>query len=215
VSRRGLCGRPTNRRTVRAILGATEMAENETLDLWNKQSRRWWQLLKKIESGEPAEEIADEAERCLSRTLKSLVELLPLGKMLEAATRGDKRALWAIVRERRWGRDYAELIAQQASIDSDPVRLLEGVLRGTADRFLDQIGVEVVGYNHSPNMGGFRFLREKVLTLMQPGIARLARQIAEHPGKKPRLPARSTAQRARDQRDLLSLSLAVRSGTDG
>jgi len=191
------------------------MAENETLDLWNRHSGRWQQLLRKIKSGEPANEIADETVRCLYRAFGNLVELLPLGKVLEAVARGDEDAVWAIVRECRSGRDYAELIAQQATIDSDPVRVLEGVARATVERFFDQMGMKVVGDGRWPDMYRFRLLREDVNTLMQPGIACLARHIAEYPDKKPRTPARSAAQRARDQRDLLSLSLAVRSWTDG
>lgn len=192
------------------------MAENETLDLWDhRHSGRWRRLLKFVERGEPAETIADEAEWCLYRTFKNLVELLPLKDLLLAANRGDRATVDDIVRRCPKARDYAELIAQQARIHSDPVRLLEGVADGTVDRFFDQIEMRVVGDDHWPDLVRFRMLREQVRNLMRVGIARLARQVAEHPHEKPRMPAKSAEQHEKEQRDLLGMSLTARSGTDG
>ena len=63
------------------------MAENELLDPWD--GRRWRKWLSKIESDEPAEEIAEEGKRCLVGIFKKLVGWIPLEEFLDAARRGD------------------------------------------------------------------------------------------------------------------------------
>ncbi|HUU85713.1 MAG TPA: hypothetical protein VM243_19620 [Phycisphaerae bacterium] len=191
------------------------MAENETLDLWDRYSRRWQRLLESVESSEPAESIADEGVRCLYRTFKNLVELLPLEELLQAADRGDRAAVDDLVRRCSKARDYAELIGLEAAVTNVSARLLEGVARGAVDRFLDQIAMKVVGDGHWPDLARFRMLREQVQNLMRPGIARLAGQVAAHPNEKPRMPAKTAERHEREQRDLLGMSLAARSGTDG
>ncbi len=191
------------------------MAENETLDLWDRYSGRWKRLLGLVERSEPTDTIADEAVRCLYRTFKNLVELLPLKEMLQAASRGDRAAVDDVVRRCRKARDYAELIAQEAAVTNMPARLLEGVARGAVDEFLDQIGMKVLGDDHWPDLARFRVLRENVERLMRVDITRLARQVAAHPNEKPRMPAKSAEQHEQEQRDLLGMSLAAHSGTGG
>ncbi len=190
------------------------MAENETLDLWDRHSGRWRQMLKKIGNREPAEDIADEVVRCLHTTFKNLVELLPLEQLIDAANRDD-HTVHDVVRECRKGREYAELFDQLAAIHSDPAALIEGVARAAVDRFLDQIEMKVVGNGHWPDMARFRVMREDTMARIQEAVARLARQVAENPNEKPRMPARSAEQKEKDQRDLLNLSLQPRSGTHG
>ena len=157
---------------------------------------------------------SDEAMWCLRKTFQNLAELLPVEQLLDAAKR-DEQAIHDVVRECRETRDYAEIFEQLAPIHSDPASLVEGVARATVDRFLDQIQMTVVGEDHWPDMAGFREMREDVKAMMQPGIARLAIQIADHPNVKPRMPRRSADQKEKDQRDLLNLSLPRRSGTHG
>ena len=190
------------------------MAENETLDLWDRHSRRWQRMLRRIESDDPVERIADDAVWCLHKTFKNLVVLLPVERLLEAATDED-RTIRDVARECRRGREYAELFAQQTAIHTDPVQIVEGVARATVDRFLDQIELKVVGEGHWPDMARFRIMRENVMTLMRDRVARLARKVADHPSEKPRMPARSADQKEKDQRDLQSQSLLPRSGTHG
>lgn len=190
------------------------MAENETLDLGDRHSGRWRLLLKRFESGEPAEHISGDTVRCLYKTFKNLAELLPLGELLAAARLGAEEVR-EVVRRCRKGRDYAELFAQQAFIDSDPAQIIEGVARATVDRFLDQIELKVVGVGHWPDMKRFRIMRDNVITLICGDVTRLARKVAENPNEKPRMPARSADQKQKDQRDLLNQSLRPRSGTHG
>lgn len=100
--------------------GAKGMAENESLDLWDRHSGRWRQLLKKIHSHEPVEEIADEVVRCLYKTSQNLVELLPLHELLDATELGSDRVC-EVVRRCRKGRDY-DLAASTVSCVHYPVR---------------------------------------------------------------------------------------------
>lgn len=190
------------------------MAENETLDLWDRQSARWQRWLKRIETGDPVEQIADEAMWCLCKTFQNLTEPLPVEQLLDAAMRDDQ-AIHDVVRECRKARDYAEMFEQLAAIHSDPAALVEGVLRAIVERFFDQIEMKVVGNGHWPDMARFRIMRESVKTLMRDGVGRLARKIADHPNEKPRMPARSADQKEKDQRALQNQSLLPLSGTHG
>ena len=190
------------------------MAENETLDLWDRHSGRWQQLLKKIESNEAAGQIAYDAVQCLYKIFKNLVELLPLHELLDAAKLGPDE-MREVVRQCRKGRDYAELFEQQAAIHTVPEQIIEGVAHATVERFFDQIELKVVGDDHWPNMTRFRTMRENVRTLMRDDVARLARKVADRPSEKPRMPARSAEQKEKDQRDLQNESLLRRSGTHG
>ena len=190
------------------------MAENETLDISDRYSGRWRRLLRRIESDDPVEQIADDAVWCLHKTFKNLVELLPVERLLEAATDEDQ-TIHDVVRECRKARDYAEMFEQLAAIHTDPTALVESVLRATVERFFDQIELEVVGDGHWPDMERFSIMRESVKSLMRDGVARLARKIEDHPNEKPRMPARSAEQKEKDQRDLQNQSLLPRSGTHG
>ncbi len=190
------------------------MAENETLDLTDRHSRRWRRVLKRIESDEPAEQIADDTLRCVYKTFQNLAEMLPLHALFNAAKIG-RDSVRELVPRCAEGRDYAELFAQQAEIHSDPASLVEGVARAIVDRFLDQIELRVVGKGHWPDMARFRILREDVTRLMRDGIARLARKVTDRPDEKPRMPRRSADRKEQDQRELLRLSLLPRSRTYG
>ena len=182
------------------------MAENETLDISGRCSGRWRRLLKRIENDDPVEQIADDAVWCLRMTFKNLVELLPLERLLEAAT-DEHCTIRDVVRECRMGREYADLFVQQTAIHTDPVQIVEGVARATVDRFLDQIELKVVGHGHWPDMPCYHTMRENVMALIRDDVADLARRVADCPNEKPRMPRRSANQVEQDQRNLLSLSL--------
>ena len=182
------------------------MAENESLDIRDRHSGRWRRLLKGIERNDPVERIAVDAVWCLHKTFKNLVVLLPVERLLEAATDED-RTIREVVRECRKGREYAELFAQQTAIHTDPVQIVEGVAYATVDRFLDQIELKVVGHGHWPDMSRYRTMRENVMMLIRNDVANLARRVADCPNEKPRMPRRSADQIEQDQRDLLNLSL--------
>ena len=191
------------------------MAENESLDLWGRHSGRWRQLLRKIENNERPEDIANEVVRCLYQTFKSLVDLLPLPDLIDAAEHDPERVR-EILRRCRSACDYAELFAQFSAVHSDPVGLITAVTWFTFDRFLDQIGMKVVGARPWPDVARFRLMRHAVRGLIEGEVNRLAQQVAGNPGSKPRMPARSSEQKEQDQRDMLGLSLRThQSGTHG
>lgn len=189
------------------------MAENETLDLWSRHSRRWQQLLRMIENDKPVDDLADETVRCLYKTFKNLVELLPWDELLEATGVGPDQVR-KVLRRCRKARDYAELVAQQAAIDPRPAQsiiqraeIIEGVARATVEKFFHQIQMKVVGAANWPDIARFHILRGEIMALIQERVAGLARQVADHPNEKPRMPRRSAKQKAQDHSDLLRLSL--------
>ena len=190
------------------------MSENETLDLWDRNSARWRRLQERIKRNDPEEQIADEAMWCLYKTFQSLSELLPLEQLLDAAKRGDQ-TIHDVVRKCSKARDYAELIEQLAAIHSDPQPLVESVSRAIMDKIFDQIELQVVGDGPWPDLARFRVMCKRVKLLMHDGVGRLARKIADHPNEKPRMPARSADQKEKDQRALQNQSLLPRSGTHG
>jgi len=191
------------------------MAENETLDLWSPSSRRWQQLLTKFEDDKSPEEIAEEATRCLYRTFKGLVDILPLKDLLNAAKRGPA-AVEAIARCCPEAGEYAELIAQCSVMTSDPTELMKNVLFATYNRFLDQIEMKLLGPPPWLDVSEFSHVRYQVAALIKGDVDHLAQQVSENPTRRPRMPGRSLKQKEQDQRAMLGMSIGVhRSGTYG
>lgn len=188
------------------------MAENESLDLWNRNSGRWRRFLQSCEmhlqGKRPAGSVARDAVECLYRVSKNLVEL-PLNDFFCAA-RETGAAASVVLRKCRRHRDYAELFAHFSHIHADPVRLVEAVLNATIQRYFDQIAMKL-GPDCWANMARCKLSAE---TLMRHDVSRLAKQILTHPTERPRMPRRSIDQKLEDEKDLLHLSLKLRpSGT--
>lgn len=182
------------------------MAENETLDLWD--GRRWRKFFGKIGSDRPAEEIVEEGERCFVSIFKTIVQRLPLGELLDAASRGDSVGVRDIVRRcPNKAHEHAELLAQQAALYTDPERILEGFALAVMDGILDQFEMKLSEDGRWPEMVTFRTKRESLSELMRECAARLGRKVADRPNEKPRMPPRSADRKEEDQRDLLLLSL--------
>jgi len=190
------------------------MAENETLDLWSPSNRRWQAFFDSIVRGDSPDALADEAIACLCRIFKRLPSLLPLKELLDAARSGPVAAK-RVARRCRRGRDYAELMAQQASFQSDPVAIITGVALAALDRILEQIKSKVVPGQAFPDFCEFTKLRNAVVMRVAPRIESLARKVAEAPDQGPRMPPVRKAERERQQRALLAFSLQPCSGTHG
>ena len=193
---------------------AVEMAENETLDLRDRHSGRWRQLLRKIERGESLENISEEAVRCVYKTIQNLIDLfskqgLPLGKLLDAAERNDG-SLHEMVRRCRKGRDYAELLEQLATIHHERGVLIRVMLSETLERFLDQMRHELLGRTHWPDTAR---LTSNVPESVGIDLDRLAERLAVTPDVKPRMPGRSVEQKNRDHADLMRTSVLSHAGT--
>ena len=178
------------------------MAENETLDLWGRNSGRWRALLKRVKSGDAPAELADEAIHCLYRTFKIVVGLAPLDQLLDAAERGGPE-LHELVRRCRDGRDYAQLIEQSAAVESSRECILEGVLHTTLERFFQQIQLKL----DWPQMAQFRTDRSEIHRRATNEISRLAGQLARRPSEPPRMPARSKEQKEQQQKAIYRMSL--------
>jgi len=196
------------------------MAENETLDLWNRHNGRWRRLFHKIQNGAPPEDFANEANRCLYKTFRNLIDLfnkqgLPLSEMLAAAARSDD-SLHKMVGRCREGRDYAQRLEQLPKGNGNTRQLIEKLLKCTVDCFLDQIGHKLLGQSAWPTAVRFRILTNDIHTAMRPSVVQLAGQLSERPDLKPRMPARSAEQKSKDHVEIMHTSLLPhRSGTHG
>jgi hypothetical protein len=186
------------------------MAENETLDLMHRNSGRWRQLCKRVAAAESDDRITGMAVGCLYKTFQKVCQLIALDDLLSAAA-GKDGHIWDIVRGCREGRDYAELFALEAKQGLDRQTIAENVVWATVYKFLDQIKMSVVPSETWPS---FRSLEEHCYQSLKqslgPRIRRLAQQIAQNPGKAPRMPPVSKDAKEKQHKSLLSTSLLNR-----
>jgi hypothetical protein len=183
------------------------MAENESLELWDRDCRRWLPFLRKIEHGAPVNEIVATGLRCVCGASKRLTSLLPLAEILQAAKRRDHEAIHELVRPCWRARDYGELYEQCARNHSDPYSLEMAVKRQACDTILDQVEREIVRKGNWPDLARFRVRRGQILAAIEDGLPGSARQVVNEPQRKPRMPTRSAAQKEKERGDLLNLSL--------
>ncbi|MCH7725215.1 MAG: hypothetical protein IH991_01850 [Planctomycetes bacterium] len=193
------------------------MAENEKLDLGYHSSGRWRKLRDSIRAGKSAGEVAEEANRCLAQAFKILQKLfeennrIPLKQVLMAAT-GEDGSFDEIMRQSRLGRDYLQLFESQSGQGLDERTIVENVMSLTVDRFMDQIGQEIIGEDRFPDAQSFREFGIAVKDEMIDEMQALGKQIANRPDTQVRLPSRSTAQKDQHQIDLLGMSIGVDEG---
>jgi len=196
------------------------MAENETLDLWDRDSKRWQRVLEKIKQGCSPAEAAAEAVRSTYKTFQNLHDLfskqgLSLAQFLQAAERKDG-SLGEMVGRCREGRKYAELLQQLAPVHQGTEKLIHAMVVGTVDCFLEQMGVDrqLVGSTVARDAAWFDRFRRDVHEAMEPDVAPLAERLARQPDVKPRMPPRSSQQKDRDHAEELHTSLLpARRGT--
>jgi hypothetical protein len=193
------------------------MAENETLDLGHYRSGRWRKLRDSIRAGKSAIEVADEGSRCLTQTFKNLQKLfeedngIPLKRVLMVAT-GEDGSFDEIMRQAHFGRDYLQFFESQCGQKLDQRTIVENVLTLTFDRFMDQIGLELIGGERFPDAKAFREFGLSVKDAMIDGMQKLGKQLAELPDAQVRMPSRTTAQKEQHQVDLLNMSIGVQEG---
>ena len=162
------------------------MAENETLDLGDIRSGRWRKLRDSIRTGKSATDIADEGARCLTQMFKNLQKEfeekngIPLKQVFMAAT-GEDGSFDEIMRQARFGRDYLEFFAQQCSQDFDERTIVDNVLTLTIDRFMEQIGQDVIGGERFPDAKSFREFGLAVKGAMIDDMQALGKQLTESP----------------------------------
>ena len=188
------------------------MAENEQLDLGYYRSGRWQKLRDSIRAGKTVDGVAEEANRCLAQTFKNLQKLfehenrVPLKQVLAAAT-GEDGDFEEIMRQSRYGRDYLQLLESQSGQGLDARTIVENVRSLTFDRFMDRIGLEIIGEDRFPDAKSFRRFRLSVNEEMIDGMQALAKQLADRPDTPVRMPARTDEQKQQHQIDLLGMSV--------
>ena len=179
------------------------MAENESLDLSGRHSKRWRDLNDDFQRGLRTELLATRTTRNLVAVLRKLVKDpgFPFTEMIQLALLGDREALDRIVRPVRAHHDYARqfrVVAIVPNSEANPVlRFLESIF----ETFMDQIRLE------SPSLHEMDARIGQVRTRLAPTLAALAQQLTDDPTKAPPMPSRSSAERASAQHDLLSRSL--------
>jgi hypothetical protein len=119
------------------------MAENETLDLWHKNSGRWRYLHNKYQIRCSVSAIAEETLSCLSRSLKKISKNIPITDLLDCVS--DGKDVHGIIRNCHFSRDYAELfeIASNKGL-RDKTQIMALVLRTICSKFSDQIKHDLV-----------------------------------------------------------------------
>ena len=180
------------------------MAENESLDLWNRNSRRWQGLLEKIKNRKPSSIIVKATERCLYRTLQNVEKQLPLRPLLSAAVRGDD--LEDLIRKSE-NREYANFIKLVVEPGMSMAQAAAELIRTVRDRFLDQIELEVVSSDAWPTAKSFAVARESWKREMAGAIHSLASKIAGPSGVPIRMPPMTAEWRQAEQEQLIHTSL--------
>lgn len=178
------------------------MAENERLDVL--KNPRWLRVMRFIASGPNAGEIPRRLTEAMYRTLRSIGKQIPLQQLLRAAETGDI-VLSATVRQRR--HDFAEMIervAGERGFDGAPA-ITERYVEAILDRYLDQIGLRLVGEQPFPTFDSFCAQANEWKARMRPALKRLASKLES--GQAPRVPPQPAETRAAEREELLALSL--------
>ena len=182
------------------------MAENETLDLRHPNSRRWRHLCSLVRDRKPEQKIAEEAIDCLYQTWKRLSNLLPLRRLIDAAS-GDLGHFHRLVAECGRAREYAQLFQQQAGRGRSERQVVEAVLVATLHRFFDQIAIEAGGQEGGPDFNTIERIFERVEFLASQEIGHLANQIVENPHAPLKRPPKIRKLRKKENSDLIDISL--------
>jgi AcrR family transcriptional regulator len=191
------------------------MAENESLDIENRNSRRWRILREAIRAGADDDVVVRALLENLVQTLKKVVRQAPLAPLLQAMLNGGD--VLAILRGCR-NHEYAMMIANQFEPGLDAAAIVEHAIWFTVDRFLDQIALGthahpgVVPSEHWPDVVTYDLAQGAWRAAIYDDVRHLARTLADNPTRGPRLPSRTTEEKAHDLADLNSLSLLERPG---
>jgi hypothetical protein len=185
------------------------MAENETLDLWYRNSGRWRDLWRLIIRDAAGEELHRQAEYCLYKTFQNLRKLIPLPEILVAAADGNGD-MAEIVRNCNEGREYAQLFRLEANQGLSREAIVGNVAQATLQRFLDQMALKILSDDGRADLGslGERFAHLK--TSLEPSIQRLADQVAQRPDRSPRRRAATPETKAAEHARLLDMSVLGR-----
>ena len=178
------------------------MAENERLDVL--KNPRWLRVMRFIASGPLEDEVYRRLTEAMYRTLRSVGKQIPLQDLLRAAESRDP-ALSAVVARCR--HDFAEMIrrvAPEPGIDTART-MAEKYVEAVLDRYLDQMGLRLVGAGQFPTFDSFCAQANEWKARIKPALKRLASKLES--GQAPRVPAQPAATRSAERKELLALSL--------
>jgi hypothetical protein len=187
------------------------MAENESLDLMSRASKRWYHLCERIKGGASDDEIADEfvrnAYKALQNVQKQFADYgVPLEQQIASALECDD--MTPLVQGCD-GHEYARLIELESRPFDTAESLMERVVGGMADRFLDQMEMEVVGTDAAPDFQVWRQREANWKEKFHARLHELAAKLANRPGDVVRTPSRPVQEREASRRDLMKISLVA------
>ena len=178
------------------------MAENERLDVL--KNPRWLRVMRFIASSPQEVDVARKLAEAMYRTLRNVGKQIPLEELLNAAATRDSGFPDAIAQCRH---DFAEMIERVAA-DSPAdaaASIAERYVDAVLDRYLDQIGLRLVGQEPFPTFDSFCAQVNVWKARIQPALKRLASNLEL--GQTPRVPAQPAAVRAAEREELMALSL--------
>jgi hypothetical protein len=178
------------------------MAENERLDVL--KNPRWLRVMRFIASGPQEADVARRLAEAMYRTLRNVGKQIPLEELLKAAATRQPDFPDAIAQCRH---DFAEMIERVAA-DSPAdaaASIAERYVDAVLDRYLDQIGLRLVGQEPFPTFDSFCAQANEWKARIRPALKRLASNLES--GQTPRVPAQPTAVRAAEREELMALSL--------
>jgi hypothetical protein len=178
------------------------MAENERLDVL--KNRRWLRVMRFIASNPTEGDISRRLTEAMYRTLRSVGKQIPLEDLLNAAA-NRQGGLSATVAHCH--HDFAEMVERVAAEpvpDGGPT-IAERFVEAILDRYLDQMGLRLVGEGPFPTFDTFCAQANEWKARVKPAMSRLASKLQS--GQVPRVPAQPAAVRAAEREELMALSL--------
>jgi len=178
------------------------MAENERLDVL--KNRRWLRVMRFIASNPHEGDVTRRLTEAMYRTLRSVGKQIPLEELLKAAANRQPGFEAAAAQCRH---DFAEMVERVAA---EPVAvggptIAERYVDAVLDRYLDQMGLRLVGAGPFPTFDSFCAQANEWKARIKPALKRLASKLES--GQAPRVPAQPAATREAEREELMALSL--------
>ena len=178
------------------------MAENERLDVL--KNPRWLRVMRYIASNPQESDIARRLTEAMYRTLRSVGKQIPLEDILKAAASGRPGFSAEVALYHHDFAEMIELVAAGPAADGAPT-IAERFVDAIFDRYLDQIGLKLVGEGPFPTFDIFCTQVNEWKLQIKPALKQLASKLES--GQAPRVPAQPTAIRAAEREELMALSI--------
>jgi len=187
------------------------MAENESLDLDDPYGRRWGVLVRSIRKHESFDRVIGRIRKALyggPRNAFKQMDKYGVTLRMLLDNRHSPQALRRFSRQTQ-GHDYVQLFADvaRANPESDAPSLVQAYVTGIWETVEDRIAHRVVGSDGLTSFADVRAYLDQVAEHIAPDVNRIARNLAEDPSWKPRMPGGNKGQRAEPTTEMLSMSL--------